>query len=139
MTQGTVRPRDVPPLSIGTVIGGWSEAKRAWDEAFHAIDGRLTPAMAGLTVPLNLNVVYHLPGEISSPDWTGVRTSSYSRKLAVLMVQVSVPPGMPPDPGGFIRDTLSAAIDAAEEWAARRHVKADIATLRSLALAATTA
>jgi len=50
MTQGIIRPKDVPPLSIGTVIGGWSEAKRAWDEAFHAIDGRLTPAMAGLTV-----------------------------------------------------------------------------------------
>jgi hypothetical protein len=134
-----VLPEDVPALSIGTVIGGWSEAKRTWDEAFRDLDRRLLRARTGVKVPLNLNVVYQLPGEILSPDWTGVRTGSYSRKLALLMVQVAVPPGVPADPSGFIRETLSAAIDAAEAWAARRRVNADTEALRSLALAATTA
>ena len=127
----------VPALSIGTIMGGWSEAYRTSDDAFDTLTRRLIEARAGVEVPLNLNVVYQVPGEFIGPDFEGVRTGSYFRRRAVLVVQDAVPSGVPSDPNGFLRETLLAAIDAVAPWASRRKVLVDLDALRAVALKAT--
>ena len=39
----------------------------------------------------SLDVVFHLPGSVYRPDFTGVRTGRFSRPEAMLQIQVSVP------------------------------------------------
>lgn len=36
------------------------------------------------------NIVYHLPGSVIKPDYTGLRTAKFSKKEKTLMIQVGV-------------------------------------------------
>lgn len=42
----------------------------------------------------SLDVVFHVPGSIVSPDYEGVRTAIFSKKRRLLQVQVGVPPDL---------------------------------------------
>lgn len=38
-----------------------------------------------------VNVVFYVPGRLTSPDWKGLRDGKFSRKQQLLMIQVAVP------------------------------------------------
>jgi hypothetical protein len=38
-----------------------------------------------------INVVFHVPGSLGSPDWDGIRDAKFSQRRQLLMVQVAVP------------------------------------------------
>lgn len=41
--------------------------------------------------PLNVNVIYQIPGNILKPDFEGVRTGHYSKEDSSLIVQAALP------------------------------------------------
>jgi hypothetical protein len=117
-------------LSIGTVIGGATAANRGWREPIRDLSSRVSRARDGLCAPLNLNVVFHIPGHILQPEFKGVRTGSYSRARSLLMVQVTLPEQPPDEPLDHLTHAVLLAIDEAGHWAERRRVAIDLSTLR---------
>ncbi len=119
-------------LSIGSVVGGATTQNAAWREAIKHLRSRVTHERLGVVAPLNVNVVFHVPGNLISPDYEGVRTGSWSRKRALIMVQAAVPAEAPDDPSAKLLDLMDAALDDVDRWAARRRVPADIDALRAI-------
>ena len=87
----------------------------------------------GVESPLNINVVFHVPGELLGLDWDGVRTSAYRRRdNNHLMVQATVPPSPPDDPRSYLVVRLREAVEEAERWAARKGIAQRFAWPRSI-------
>jgi hypothetical protein len=105
-----------PALSLGAVIGGTS-ASSAWEMAIKRLAWRVKNLREGVASPLAVNVVYHIPGEHLSPDFSGVRTGSFSRKTRKLLVQVALPPEPVSDPDAEALALLREAVDVAEGFA----------------------
>lgn len=63
-----------------------------------------------------LNVVFHIPGRHSKPDYQGIRTGRFSKKEKGYMIQVAVPESLVTsgDPDRFIFDALREAIAIAK-------------------------
>lgn len=116
-------------LSLGWIIGGSTSANKSWNKAIRDLCDRIDDAGKGMDAPLNLNVVFHVPGNMLKPEFDGVRTGRFSKARSLLMVQVAVPEEVPVDPAGYLRSAIRAAIDEAAQWAARRKVPIDVSKL----------
>ncbi len=119
-------------LSLGVIVGGATLANKPWDAAIRDLSIRIGEARRGVEAPLNLNVVFHVPGNMLKPEFAGVRTGRFSKSRALLMVQVAVPEEVPSDPMIYLKNTIHAAIDEAAQWAAKRKVPIDVSKLRSI-------
>jgi hypothetical protein len=119
------------PLSLGSVVEP-SMDNKPWREAIRALSVGVADARQAKQVPLNLNVVFHVPGRQFKPEFSGVRTGRYSAKDRLLMVQVAVPETVPEDPNVYVRDAVDLAIDEATRWAARKKIEIDSDTLRMI-------
>lgn len=123
----------IPALSIGSVEGGSSPSMSRWRDAITSLTIEVETAAQHVESPLNVNVIYQIPGNILRPDFEGVRTGHYSRKDSSLIVQAALPEDAPDDVESHIKSLLVAAIDEAEEWTRRRSVAPDLQALRQLA------
>jgi len=119
-------------LSIGSVVGGVGTDARAWNEPISELTRRVADARSGVESPLNLNVVFHVPGEVLRVNGDYVRTRRYDARTRHLMVQATVPEITPDDPDRFLLARLTEAVNAAEEWARRRGVANELPALRSI-------
>lgn len=106
----------VPALSLGAIIGGTS-ASRAWEMAVKRLAMRVIDLREGVTSPLAVNVVYQIPGELVKPDFTGVRSGTFSRKNRQLLVQVALPTEPVGDADMEALTLLHEAVNVAEEFA----------------------
>lgn len=104
-------------LAIGAIGGVLSN--KAWDAAIMRAMRRVAELRDDYASPLNVNVVFHVPsGRDFTPEFEGLRSGRFSRKLRTLMVQVAVPEGEPKgDPDEEVRRLLLEAIDLAEDFA----------------------
>jgi hypothetical protein len=123
----------VEVLSIGSVVGGPSSANQPWREAIADLTRSVAEARDAVTSPLNINVVFQVPGSILQPDFHGTRTGRYSKADRLLLVQVALPEEVPDEPKRYVRAALSDAIGEAEEWARARTIATDLEALRELA------
>jgi hypothetical protein len=123
----------IEPLSLGVVIGGDTPSNRPWREALDRLVPEVIEARAGLITPLNLNVVFHVPGNLVKPDYTGERTGRFSKKEMLLMVQVALPEEPPTDVDADLRRRLVAAVDEAQRWAIKRGIADSLTSLRDFA------
>ncbi|MHB8695407.1 MAG: hypothetical protein ACYDHH_29620 [Solirubrobacteraceae bacterium] len=119
------------PLSIGVVVDSTVE-NRPWRDAARELTIRVADVRADLVTPLNVNVVFHIGGRSFKPEFSGIRTGSFSKRRSLLMVQVALPKEVPPDPKTYLKQAVYDALDSASQWADRRHVSSDIAALRSI-------
>jgi hypothetical protein len=119
------------PLSIGVIVDP-SVENRAWRDAARKLTIRIAEARAGMMVPLNVNVVFHIGGRSIRPEFSGVRTGSFNKRHSLLMVQVALPAEVPPDPDSHVKRAVRDALDLAERWAERRRIPCDIPALRSI-------
>ena len=117
------------PLSIGAVLGGPSTP---WESVIKDLGERVAIAREGVESPLNLNVVFHVPGSILQFEGDYVRTGSFDRERRLLMVQATVPGTPPVEADAFAHARLRAAVDCAEAWAKRRQIADDLSALRRL-------
>jgi hypothetical protein len=123
----------IPALSIGSIEGGSSPAMPRWRDAITRLTIDVATAAKDVASPLNVNVIYQVPGNILQPDFEGVRTGHYSKKDSSLIVQAALPGDAPDDVEGHLKLLLIAAINEAEQWARRRSIAPDLAALRELA------
>jgi hypothetical protein len=119
-------------LSVGSVVGGPTPQNQRWREGITELTRAVVRSRDAVESPLNVNVVFHVPGSMLQPDFDGVRTGRFKRDANLLMVQVALPAVVPVDVRGTLRDALKQAIGVAEEWAIKRKVAVDLAALRSL-------
>jgi hypothetical protein len=119
-------------LSIGSMVGGATPENKAWRDALSELTTLVRTARAGVDAPLNLNVVFHVPGNLLQPDFSGVRTGRFSRKNALLMVQVALPSEAPNDALAYLRAAVLEAIAEAARWADKKRVPIDVEQLESI-------
>lgn len=69
----------------------------------------------------DLNLVFYVPGSKFSPDFSGVRISTFSRRAKTLMVQIAVSEAhvRAPDIEDFLK-SCRTAVELAGEWLATR-------------------
>lgn len=121
------------PLSIGSVVGGWlSPGTTRWNEALDILTHDVINGCRGISSPLNVNVVYQVPGHLLRPEFEGVRTGSYSKKRNLLMVQVALPDEPPDDAVADVKRRLAHAVEEAELWARNRRLASELPELRHL-------
>jgi len=132
VTRVPEEAEEILVLSVGRIVGGSTVANEPWRDAILDLTRRIAAARRGIEAPLNLNVVFHVPGNMAKPEFAGVRTGTFAKRHALLMVQVAVPEDVAVDPAAHVVAGMYAAIDEAENWAARRKVPADTAKLREI-------
>jgi hypothetical protein len=110
-------------LSIGIVLGGPEVARSPLD----ALLTRLARSLRDIQASEpheggpELNLVFYVPGSQFSPDFSGVRISTFSRRAKTLMVQIAVSEGQVRAPA--LEDILSsckAAVELAAQWLTTR-------------------
>lgn len=109
-------------LSIGVVIGGRTPANRPWTEELARLMQEVSAASEGLVSGLNVNVVFHIAGNLVRPEFVGVRTGSFRRTDSLLMVQVAVTDLPPVDPRAALVSMLREAVAEAERWSAKKRL-----------------
>ena len=122
-------------LSVGSVEGGWSVTTKDWRAAISRLAIRVAELREGVESPINLNVIYQVPGSVLESEFIGVRTGRYSKKDRHLIVQVAIPPELPEDPYAFVQDALAQSVLEAESWARGKGIASDLSSLRRLAAA----
>jgi hypothetical protein len=116
---------DVGILTFGMLVGGSSADGKSWEKAIWDMSYRIDRAMMDLKTSLKLNVVFHIPGNMLKPEFIGVRTGTFSKKMSLLMVQVAIPEALAEDVPGYIKQATHLAIDEAARWAIKRRLEFD--------------
>jgi hypothetical protein len=130
-----MRVDDGQPLTIGMVSGG-TLGTRPWRDAVRAVARRLKDLPASFETPLAINVSFQIPGEVIKPDFTGIRTGTFSRRDALLMIQVALPDSIDEDRELYVVARLRDAIDVAERFAIMEALPdTDLTDLRQLVAA----
>jgi len=73
----------------------------------------------------DINIVFHVPGSIAKPDYSGVRTGRFSTKAKTLMVQVSVPEILidSPELESFFHQSIIEAIAMAGKFFEKKKIQ----------------
>ena len=134
MTKGPGESDErVEPLSTGAIIGGVSRLNQEWRELLDDFSRRVSAAGHATGSPINVNVVFQVPGEFLQPDFLGTRTGIFRRKDRWLVVQVALPEAPPENANEYLKSRLSEALDEAESWALRKYGVAGLPELRHIA------
>jgi hypothetical protein len=101
-------------IYISSILGGPEVEGSEIDRAIKRVIGLRRSGQEGDFG--SLDVVFHIPGSMVSPDYQGLRTGKFSRKERMLMVQVSVPPDIVRSDGaeGFVVRALEEAVRMAK-------------------------
>ena len=119
-------------LSVGVIVGGFTAQSKVWREALMRLSRDLSGIAGQLKSDFRINVEFHVPGHILSPEFQGVRTGTFRKADRHLKVQVAVPNDPPVDPYAYGVRAIGDAVDAAQAWSARRHVEFDAEPFRSV-------
>jgi hypothetical protein len=118
--------REFEGISLGLITGGQNDEAKSWVQPWQEASASISEARGAAISPLALNVVFHVPGNILAPDYSGLRTGRFTRKDATLMVQVAMHgDGAPTDAVSRLYDLVAEAIELAEEFAIRRKVTSE--------------
>ncbi len=123
MTSGC--DEDVQVFSIGSVVGGRTASNRGWTDEIAQLTRDSIGARAGLQARVNLNVVFHVAGNLIQPDFEGVRTGSYRKAQSLLMVQIALSEAAPSAPRLELLSLLEDAFAEAEAWSRSRRLAFD--------------
>jgi hypothetical protein len=125
-------PDTVDALSVSTVLGGRTAGNRGWVEAIRDLRHDIIQHRVGVTSDIHIDVEFHVPGNILSPDYEGLRTGSFRKADRLLKVQVALPEIAPSEPRAELLALLDQAVVVAEEWAKRRRITLDPQPLRGI-------
>ncbi|MBX9472846.1 hypothetical protein [Microcella sp.] len=114
-----------PVFSIGLVVGGRTPSNLAWTHEIAMLTKDVIAVRAGVESPLHLNVVFHVAGNLLQPEFEGVRTATFNKADAALMVQVALVESAPADPRAELISLLDSAVEEAEAWSKRRGIAFD--------------
>jgi hypothetical protein len=74
----------VEVLSIGSIIGGWTSRSRGWREPMRVLTCQIITRQVGVVSDINVNVEFHVPGNILGVDFEGVRTGYFRKRDRLL-------------------------------------------------------
>lgn len=139
MTDAPAAPRY---LVVSSVLGGDSALVRTVDRQLKALaravaaadaaesGGRQGDAMDEVLV----DVTYHVPGPILSPDYVGLRTGSWVGRSNRQIVQVAVPSDLAPEQtDDFLVSSLVEAVGIAASHLAKRRSQKSVAVAAEVA------
>lgn len=116
------------------MIGGTTKGTKLWEAEVRrfvdSIPGLKTPAPAPL--PMRVNVVFQIPGEVLALDFDGVRTGRYSKAKKLLLVQLAVPREVPLEPQLLLKGRFIDALELAIEFARDRAISEDLPAIRGI-------
>ena len=91
--------------------------------------GRLCRALPRVQDPnaIDINIVFHVPGSVVKPDYSGIRTGRFSVKEKTLMIQVSVPENVmdSPELDSFFQKSMIEAIHLAKGYFEKKKLQFD--------------
>lgn len=119
-------------LSIGSILGGRTASNLAWREGLDVLGGDVIRLRVGVVSDLNLNVEFHIPGNLWQPEFEGIRTGAFKKAEPVLKVQVALTLPAPDEARPALIVMVRESLVAAERWAVRRCVPFDPEPLRAL-------
>lgn len=122
-------------LSIGSIVGGRTAKNRGWVDGINELTRQIIGAREGVISDINVNVEFHVPGNLIAPDYEGVRTGIFRRANSLLKVQVALPPEAPDDPRPVLVGYLWAVLDVVDAWATAKRKDVDTSALRDLVAA----
>lgn len=125
-------PNRPKALSVGVIVGGFTAQSKVWREVLMRLSRDLSGLAGHLESEFRINVEFHVPGSILSPEFQGVRTGTFRKADRHLKVQVAVPNDPPADPYAYCLHAIGDAVDAAQAWSVRRHVEFDAEPFRSV-------
>lgn len=128
----------VKVISLGSVIGGRTLANRGWSEAIRELTRRIAAHRDGVESAVNVNVEFHVPGNLLRPEFEGIRTGAFSKSDSLIKVQVALPEQPPADPMAYLVNLVWEALGVVDQWASRRNLGVDTASLRELLAAVET-
>lgn len=124
---------DARPLSIGAVIGGQNSDALAWKDEIGKMMRQVSAAAESLTSPLNVNVIFQVPGEfIPELEFSGVRTGHFDKNTSHLIVQAALDAKPGSHPQEELMSLLDMAVDVAEQFARKRGLGDDLSVQRAL-------
>ena len=92
-------------------------------------------ARVGVESEINVNVEFHVPGNLLTPEFEGVRTGTFRKSDSLLKVQAALPDVAPPDPRSILLEILKFALDAVDSWAIARKKEVTTSALRGVVAA----
>ncbi|HEY2083782.1 MAG TPA: hypothetical protein VGI88_13450 [Verrucomicrobiae bacterium] len=110
-------------ISIGAIFGGGELAGAKIDRLIHRFCSALPPVQDP-NFP-DINIVFHVPGSIVKPDYSGIRTGKFSAKSKTLMIQVAVPESLKDSPEleSFLHESIIEAIAVAKMFFEKKKVQ----------------
>lgn len=69
---------------------------------------------------VGLDIIFRVPGPVSSPGFEGPSATQWSRNDRIAVVEIGLPEEMPDDLVEFTRSALAAVIPAAQEMLRKR-------------------
>lgn len=124
MAGGDAKTPDL--LAIGMNTGGLSPANQLVDEAL-ASYMRMVMKERGLfpNEGLRINIVFHVPGPISQPDYEGIHATKFDKKNDRVLIVAAVPATLKFDEvSSYFADVLREARQMAIDYAGKRKVTA---------------
>jgi hypothetical protein len=125
-------PDHPKPLSVGVIVGGFTVESKIWREALVRLSRAVSDIRNQLDSELNINVEFHVPGHLITPDFEGIRTGTFRKADRLLKIQVALPVDPPDDPYAYGVQAMREAVGAAEAWSKRRRLEFNSSPLRSL-------
>ncbi len=119
-------------LSLASVIGGRTLANRGWPDSIRSLTREIAAHRDGVKSDINVNIVFHVPGNLLQPEFEGVRTGAFRKSEALIKVQVALPEQPPADPRAHLLSLVRDALDVVDQWALRRKPLVTTESLRAL-------
>lgn len=119
-------------LSLSSVIGGRTLANRGWTEVIRELTRRIAAHRDGVESTVNVNIEFHVPGNLLQPEFEGIRTGAFSKSDALIKVQIALPEQLPADPMAYLVELIWEALEIVDQWSSRRKLGVDTASLREL-------
>ena len=70
-----------PVLSIGTIVGGQTPESNIWTGATQRLSAAVREIRGEIESSLRINIEFHIPGHILTPEFEGVRTGYFITKF----------------------------------------------------------
>lgn len=114
------------------MMGGKDAHNRRWDEVLSQVLSEVARIRIGRTSPVDLDLLFLIPGRYHTPDFEGVRVRGYSKAINAITGKIAFPRDEPKDVRGYIIGCLAQAVDQAEKLAVRRKLAPDLAEIRGV-------
>jgi hypothetical protein len=116
-----------PPLTLGLILGG-ARASRLWEDAVKKLMIRVKSDRPACSSSCRVQVVFDVPGEVTSPESTGIIFPRQAYKPAERRIYVGI--GLPLEPSSDAYEEavqfLRQALEEAESYLTRKRIPGDL-------------